>query len=240
MKKVILIALFGLVVNNQLNAQKDTLKNGVLGFFFFFPIEFPIINNDALNQQLSTLGFPSVSYPVANVGIGMQWHVNQGVITFSFCKTTKKNEQDNSLTKTAYSSFSFNAGYDLLKTKWFSLYPYLGFKSCGLNYYHQEIIPDEVSFDNYFQTDLKYKEITNSRAHLDLGIGFSHQWFYSINFRFGYLLPIEKVRWEMNNSKISLSNFPTINYNYYFSLTIGLGMIMSDRDDIGRRYTNEN
>lgn len=235
MKRIILVLLFGIVVNDQLNAQKkDTLKNEVFGGFLIMPIEFPIINNNALNRQLSSLGFPSANYSVANIGIGLQLHVNQGVIEFSFCKTTKKNEQDNSLTEVEYRSTSFNIGYDLLKTQWFSLYPYLGFKYCGLNYYYQEI-SDEVSFDNYFQTDLKYKEITNSRAHLDLGVGFSHQWFYLINFRFGYLLPMEKVRWSMNNSKVYLSNSPTITYNYYFSLTIGLGFIMSDKD-YRRRY----
>lgn len=92
--------------------------------------------------------------------------------------------------------------------------------------------------NNYLQTDLKYKEITNSRAHLDIGVGISHQWFYLINFRIGYLLPIEQIRWKMNNNQTNLTNASKINYNYYFTLTIGFGNIASD-DDLRRHYNQE-
>jgi hypothetical protein len=202
------------------------------------PIEFPIIENNALNEQLNNFGFPSANYSIANIGIGLRIYLNRFITSVSFCKTTKNSEQTNHLTKVEYRSTSFNIGYDLLKTQWFSIYPYVGFKGCGLSYLYSEKLPDETSFDNYFRTDLKYKEITNSRAHFDLGIGFAHQWFYLINFRFGYLLPLEKVRWKINNNQVTLSNSPTINYNYYFSLTIGVGGIYSD-SGLRRKY-NQN
>jgi len=216
-------------------AQKDTLKNNVFGAFLIMPIEFPIIDNNVLNERLNILGFPSANYSTANIGIGVQFQINQFIASFSFCKTTKNNKQSTHLTKVEYRSTSLNIGYDLLKSQWFSLYPYVGFKGCGLSYFYRDILPDETSFDNYFQTDLRYKEVTNSRAHLDLGIGFSHQWFYLVNFRFGYLLPLEKIWWNMNNNKVTLSNSPTINYNYYFSLIIGIGNIVSD-DGLRRQY----
>ena len=237
MKKGILIVFLLSLIGfcNNLMAQKDTLKNNVFGAFLTMPIEFPIIDNSAINGQLSSLGFPSANYSIANIGIGLQLYLNRVITSFSFCKTTKNNEQSYHLTEVEYRSTSLNIGYDLLKSQWFSLYPYVGFKGCGLNYYYRDILQDETSFDNYFKTDLKYKEITNSRGHLDLGIGFSHQWFYLINFRFGYLLPLEKIRWNMNNNQTILSNSPTINYNYYFSLTIGLGSIVSD-NDMRRKY----
>ena len=235
-KRNLIILLLSLIsFCNNLMAQKDTLKNNIGGFFLTMPIEFPVIDNNALNDQLSRFEFPPANYSVANIGIGLQLHFNQIIGSFSFCKTTKNNENNNYSTKIEYRSTSLNVGYDLLKSQWFSLYPYVGFKGCGLNYYYRDRLPDETSFDNYFKTDLKYKEITNSRGHLDLGVGFSHQWFYLINFRFGYLLPLEKIRWNMNNNQTTLSNSPTINYNYYFSLTIGFGSIVSD-NDLRRRY----
>ena len=235
-KRISIILLLSIVsFCNNLMAQKDTLKNNIGGIFLTMPIEFPFIDNSALNEQLSSFGFSPANYSTANIGIGLQFHFNQAIASFSFCKTTKNNEKGDYLTKIEYRSTSFNVGYDLLKSQWFSLYPYVGFKGCGLNYYYRDKLPDETSFDNYFKSDLKYKEITNSRGHLDLGVGFSHQRFYLINFRFGYLLPLEKVRWNINNNETTLSNSPTINYNCYFSLTIGLGSIESD-NDLRRRY----
>jgi hypothetical protein len=236
MRKGIFIVLLLVGFLNNLMAQKDTLKNNVFGVFLIMPIEFPIIDNNALNVQLNGLGFPSANYSTANIGIGFQLYLNRVMTTFSFCKTTKNNEQSSHLTEIEYRSTSFNIGYDLLKSQRFSLYPYIGFKGCGLNYLYREKLSDESSFDNYFNTDLKYKEITNSRAHLDLGVGFSHQWFYLINFRFGYLLPLEKIRWNMNNNQTTLTNSPTVNYNYYFSLTIGLGNIVSE-NELRRKYS---
>ena len=235
-KRILIILLLSLICFcNNLMAQKDTLKNNVGGFFLTMPIEFPVIDNNVLNEQLSSFGFPPANYSTANIGIGLQFYFNQVIASFSFCKTTKNNEKDDYSTKVEYRSTSLNVGYDLLKSQRFSLYPYVGFKGCGLNYYYRDRLLDETSFDNYFKTDLKYKEITNSRGHLDLGVGFSHQWFYLINFRFGYLLPLEKIRWNMNNNQTTLSNSPTINYNYYFSLTMGLGSIVSD-NDLRRKY----
>lgn len=51
-----------------------------------------------------------------------------------------------------------------------------------------------------------------------------------VNFRFGYLVPLEKVRWNIDNNQTTLTNSPTINYNYYFTLILGLGNIASDKD----------
>jgi hypothetical protein len=153
----------------------------------------------------------------------------------SFNKTTREEHEPTYRADIEYRSFSFNVGYDLTKSQWFSVYPYLGFKGSGLNYLYRERLTEEISMDDYLQTNLRYKEINNSRGHLDLGIGLSHQWFYLVNFRAGYLLPIEKISWSMNDSKTNLTGAPPISYPFYFSLTVGIGGIMSDQD-FRRRY----
>jgi len=238
MKRIFIIILLLSLIGFQHNlmAQKDSLKNNIVGAHLTMPIEFPIIGNDAFNEQLSSLGFPTAKYPTANFGIGLQFYINRVITAFSFCKTTKRNKQNNHLTETEYRSTSLNIGYNLLKSQDFLLYPYAGFKGCGLNYLYREKLTNEASFDNYVDTDLRYKEITNSRGHLDLGIGFSHQRSYLINFRFGYLLPLEKSRWNMNDNRTELSNSPTTNYNYYFSMIIGFGSTFRDKD-LRREYS---
>ncbi len=226
-----LLALFG-----KANAQTDTTKNDVFGFFIIIPAEFPVIDTKDFTQQLTSNGYPNVNYPKTTPGIGLQFYTNRLIGTFSFNKRTKKNENDLNLTEVEYRSTSFNVGYSITKSPLFSVYPYIGFKGSGLNYLYKEKVPDSTSFGNYLQTNYKYTEVTNSRAHLDLGIGISHQWFYIINLRFGYLLPLEVVRWKVDNSQTTLTNSPTIRYQYYFSLTLGLGNIITD-DYINRYYT---
>ena len=235
-RKTIILACSLIGFTHGLFGQTDTLKNNVFGGFIIFPIEFPILNNEAINNELVGLGFPKCDYPTANFGIGIQLYMNRWITTFSFNKTTKKNDSDTYVTEIEYRSTSFNIGYDLTKNFQYSFYPFIGFKGCGLNYLYREKISNGTSFDNYFNTTLGYKEITNSRANLDLGFGASYQWFFLINFRAGYLIPLEKVRWNINNNQDELTNSPTLSYNYYFTLTIGLGGIVSDHA-LRNRYT---
>jgi hypothetical protein len=234
--KFLLLILLGLLGQlENANAQTDTTKNNVFGGFLIMPIEFPVIDTKDINQQLTANGFPPANYSTANIGIGFQLYTNRVITTFSFNKTTKKDDNDTYLTEVEYRSTSFNVGYSLTKSQWFSVYPYVGFKGSGLNYLYREKVPNPTTLGNYLQTNLNYKEVTNSRAHLDLGIGISHQWFYLVNFRFGYLVPLEKVRWNIDNNQTTLTNSPTVNYNYYFTLTLGLGNISSD-NDLRRHY----
>lgn len=232
-KYLILIFLIGYA--NHICGQTDSLKNNVYGAFLIFPIEFPIINNDQINNDLTGFGYPKCDYSTANIGIGLQFYMNRWISTLSYNQTTKKDDNDTYLTEVEYRSTSFNVGYDLTKNHRYSIYPYVGFKGCGLNYLYRDKISNETSFNNYFNTTLEYKEITNTRANLDLGLGFSYQWFFLVNFRTGYLLPLEKASWNINNNQDKLGSSPTLSYNYYFTLTIGLGSISSD-DELSRHY----
>lgn len=237
LKKILLtIFLSGLI--NGLFAQTDTLRNNVFGGFVIFPIEFPLIDDQNINNELIGLGFPKCQYPKANIGIGFQLHIKRWITTFSFNKATKKNDNDTHLTEVEYRSTSFNIGYDLIKKYNYSMYPFVGFKGCGLNYLYRDKMSNETSFNDYFNTTLEYKEISNSRGNLDLGIGASFQWFFLINFRTGYLLPLEESRWNINNNQDKLRSSPTLSYNYYFTFTIGFGGIASDNDL--RRHYNRN
>jgi hypothetical protein len=60
--------------------------------------------------------------------------------------------------------------------------------------------------------------------------------FNEMNVPVGYLLPLEEAQWSINNSQDNLSNSPTLNYNYYFTLTVGLGTIFSD-DEYRMHYS---
>ena len=233
--KRILFLLFLIGFLNQLTAQNDSIKNEAFGGFVILPIEFPVFDKKELNSVLNESGFPSSSYPTANIGIGLQFYTNRWITTFSFNKTTKKSDSDDYLTEVEYRSTSFNLGYDLTKNHRYSIYPFAGVKFYGLNYLYRDKIGGELNFNDYLNSNLEYKEFSASRANLDVGLGFSYQWFFLVNLRAGYLLPLGNTKWEMNNSQDVLVNAPTLNYDYYFTLTIGLGSVYNE-NEVDRHY----
>lgn len=229
-KKLILPIIIILGLSNISIAQEDSTKNDVYGYFITFPIEFPIIDIGQVNSELPQLGYPKCDYPAANIGIGLQLYTNRWITTLSFNKTTKRENTDDYLTEFEYRSTSFNVGYDLTKNHRYSIYPFVGFKGYGLNYLYREQAQKDISFGEYFQSDLQYKEANYSTGNLDLGVGASFQWFFLVNFRAGYLLSFKQSDWDVNYSQNNLSNSPSPNCKYYFNLTIGLGMIASDKE----------
>lgn len=203
--------------------------NEVAGFFFTLPLEIPFINSLSLNELLHQHNYPSYDFLPVNFGIGLQGHYNRFIMTFSFNNTSRKVKEDNSITRSEYRATTFNLGYNLLSTYRYSLYPYVGFKGVGLSYEFKETISDNITFPDYLDAKTSYKEFTKSQSYLDLGVGVSFQWFYLLNLRAGYLLPIGKSEYY-NENKIELINFPEMKYNFYLNFTMGLGSIISDND----------
>ena len=216
--------LLALFLSLSLSAQIDTTKEFVYGGFLVFPFEVPTLNDQGLNTRLSGLGFPAADYPHVVPGIGLQFQAGRMIISFTYNQSTRKKNTDTSSFEVEYRSTGLNLGYDMLKIPSFSLYPYVGFKGAGLNYLLKQTIRN-TSFDNYLQTNLDHKEITNSRMHLDLGAGFSYQSWFIISVRAGYFVPLERVQWNINDNQDELGNAPEIRYSHYFSITLGIGNV---------------
>jgi hypothetical protein len=216
-----------------LYAQSDTSKISYLGAFFIVPVEFPIIDNTALNNELSGLGFPKCEHSAASIGMGLQLFMDRWVTSFSYVSGTKENEADYYSTKIDYYSLSFWLGYDLTKNLNHSVYPAVGLKICGLNYLYQDRLRDATSFSKYFNSVLEYREIDNSKINLDLGIGTSLYDLWFINVRAGFLVPLNNGIVSIANSNgTELFNSPAVNYKYYLTLAIGLGKPTTDKRKI--------
>ncbi|PKV75863.1 hypothetical protein [Pontibacter ramchanderi] len=212
----------------------DSLKNRAYGSYVFLPVEFPIIDNRGFENAVTEADLPGGKHPTATLGLGLQFYANRYISTIAFAIGSRKKEEETYLTEMDYNSFSFNFGYDLTKNHRYALYPYLGYKGNGLNYLYREKIAKSTDMEEYLETDLRYKELHHSRAHLDLGFSFARQAFYLINARVGYLVPLEKSRWTINED-LHLSAAPGTRYKFYFSLNIGLGTIFSE-DEMRRRH----
>ena len=175
---LILVLLTTAIRNDSLFAQKDTIKDYSGGVFITLPIEFPIIDNGQLNTHLIRMGYPKSNYPSVNAGIGLQFFINRWIMNLSFIQTTKTSERDRYSTDITYNSGSFSDGFDLIEHYMYSLYPYVGFKGCGLKYLYKDKITNDIGFDDYLNTTLTYKEIKNhTGSNIDFGIGASFQWF---------------------------------------------------------------
>ncbi|WP_107038633.1 porin family protein [Brumimicrobium mesophilum] len=240
LKRIALIISLIVFANFSMAQTPDAeFSDDVLGGFIIMPIEIPVIDNSDLNTALSEFGFPSLNHPTINFGIGLQLYTNRWITNFSFIKTAQRKSSETFSTEAEYRSTSLSIGYDLIKNYRYSIYPYIGFKGYGLNYLYREKSASETNFNDYFNNPLEYKEFHSSRANLDLGIGASFQWFFLINLRAGYLLPFENASWRINNNNDKLGDSPGLDYNYYFSLTIGLGGITSDAEARRPVYESE-
>ncbi|MDO6388564.1 hypothetical protein Q4E40_00405 [Pontibacter sp. BT731] len=237
MKKLAsLLALLCLTTAASAQSQPDSLKNRAFGSYIFVPVESPIIENKGFENAVAAAGLPEAKHPTATLGLGFQFYVNRGISTISFAIGTRKKDESAYLMEMEYRSFSFNFGYDLTKGHRYALYPYLGFKGNGLNYLYREKLEETMDLEDYLETDLQYREIHNSRAHLDLGFGFAKQSFYLVNVRVGYMVPLEKSRWTINDD-LHLNTAPGTRYRFYFSLNIGFGAIFTE-DDVRRRNSH--
>lgn len=58
------------------------------------------------------------------------------------------------------------------------------------------------------------------------------------NCRFGYLVPLERISWNIDNNQTTLLNSITVNYTYYFTLTLGICNIASD-NGLRRHYKRQ-
>ncbi|MFT2011157.1 hypothetical protein ACMA1I_20980 [Pontibacter sp. 13R65] len=237
--------IFFLAASLPLHAQPDTIakadsaKSTVFGSYLILPLEFPVISNGSMNAELGRLGYPGFKYPVAAVGFGLQLYTNRVITTFSYNKTTRKDDNDFFRHEVEYRATSFSFGYDLLRHYQFSLYPYVGYKGTGLNYLYQEKPQEVWSFEDYLKANTNSKEITNSQANLDLGLGWSFQTFYLLNLKAGYLVPLEKQTWKINNNKDLLRHSPQVNYKFYFTVSIGLGNITQEKQKKTRSVIQE-
>lgn len=197
------------------------------GIFYTMPIDFPSIDVSEFNDRLTSLGLRTTEPRKAALGWGAQVEINRFILAFSRTYATRRDSAERSLLKLRYRATSFLLGYDLIRHPLFSLYPYVGIKSGRLDYQLRDRVDDTLSFNQYFQTPLQYKEASNTQIHFDAGLGVSHQWFYLVGFRAGYLIPIRRYPWEVDGA--ALDGAPRVNYNLYFMLTLGLGRVDSER-----------
>lgn len=229
-RKLLLLPLSLLFFTYALMGQTDTSDTDVFGGFFIMPIEVPFISSDAFDQQLLDNGFPRLNIPRVAFGGGFMFYTNRLITSFSFNRKTVEKEEDGFLTEVEYRSTSISFGYDLTKNYKRHFYPFVGFKGYGLNYIYKEKIPDGTSFQNFLVIPNSFKELNYTRANLDLGFGMAFQKIFYFNIKGGYLLPLQKPKWTVNNTQDALSNSPALDYPFYFTFTVGLGGVEKEEE----------
>ena len=125
-RKALLLTPLCLSAFHPAFAQRDSAKNDVFGAFVTFPIEVPFIDNAELNERLIAAGYPECRYPSAALGIGVQFHVRNLMVIFSYNKTTRRPKSDNEALEVEYRATTFGLGYDVLRSPFFLALPLCG------------------------------------------------------------------------------------------------------------------
>jgi len=229
-RNLFFIAILFSGFNFTVLAQTEEKQNQkIFGSFIIMPFEFTAIDPSQINNILSSANLPTINNLLGEygMGLGLQLYLNRIVPTLSF-NWGAEIRNDNTL-QISHNIFSLNFGYNLLHNVRYSLHPYIGYKNCSISYLYSEKFDGTI--EDYLSTNLKIKEISNSRSHIDFGIGTSlrlqlfPEFITPLNLRAGFLLPIQKSNWKANNELFELKGGPKLNYQYYFIFTIGMGWI---------------
>lgn len=235
--KVIALVTCVLTVSSPIYAASDTLENGrkkdyVRGFFITLPVEFPFADLSALNTGLTAAGIPECHLPTATAGLGYLYQRNRFVFNLSVNMGNRKAQPNFSEVVVEYRSYGLNAGYDVIKAPSFSLLPYAGLKYNTLKYESNQLPRNGISFNNYVNTNYDHKELRNNLLHADFGLSFSHQQFYYLGIRAGYLVPLHNLKWgTADKAAFKIENVPDIKYMGYISVSIGIGYLSSGKKE---------
>jgi len=234
MKKIICVVIILICVSGFCFAENENQqsKKEIFGTYFTIPIEFTKIDPNGINNALSAAELPTLDNWMNNWGIASLTYLDGIILNFAFNYWGTNRYNDNTL-EIDYNSFSVNIGYDLLHTVRYWLYPYAGYKNCEIRYKYGEKFDGTI--EDYLTTNIRTKEIGNSRSHLDIGIGASTQLgqygtniqalSILINLRAGLLIPIQSSKLGGNNGLYELKETPKLNYKYYFIITFGWGNV---------------
>lgn len=223
-----LIAQNDVVVTKTAPLYRDSVYHStrvkplITGIYLYVPFEYQKADFQSVNEimEKQNLRFPTQSK--LNAGIGIMLNFRRGIVDFSYAGAYRDKDEESYISKSISHSLSANFGYNFLNTNFFWLYPIAGIKICGIEYKYRDKVASDISFDDYLKKNLTYKSLSFSRAYFDLGVGFSYQKTGLIGFRAGYLIPIGKGGWAIDD-KIKITDSPTLNYKYYLKVTIGIG-----------------
>jgi hypothetical protein len=223
-----------MVINIQ--ARNDSTSATVFGLFLTYSNQFSFADPGPLNEQLELLGYPESKLTLFNPGWGVQLQVNRFILSYSTNRRSVTDDNNVYISETSYRNATFFLGFDAIKQPRFSLYPFVGLSRSQYKYAYASKPQGTVTFDNYFEGVLDAKEINNRMMHLDLGIGFSVQNSWLLGVRGGYLIPLQESQFTAFDGSIRVNNAPEMSYNYYLTVTIGIGSVTKSRGDIRRGF----
>jgi len=236
MVKWILSVFISLFIFFNLHARSDSSSATVFGIFITYSNQFSFADPGPLNEQLVLLGYPESDLTLFNPGWGLQLQLNRLILSYSVNSRSLTDDNNVYISETSYRNATFFVGFDAIKQPRYSLYPFVGLSRSQYNYSYAAKPQGSVTFTNYFDGLLDAKEINNRRMHLDLGLGFSVQRNWLLGIRSGYLVPLQDSRFTAFDGSIRLNGAPEMAYNYYLTVTIGIGNITRQRGTIRRGF----
>jgi hypothetical protein len=218
MKKIMIISLIIIIINNPFSsAQKDSCNNHVpFGFTYSFGVS--NLNFDNLNKKLSQYNYPELKnsnnfyFPIGFL-VGNIKDIGYTEIEVVFNKQTSKSHDGN---RSAFTNidFGFKINININPKGKILIHPFLGWEmsSAILRLTNDSYKPPTI--DSVFNNKQISEIITRKPVSvIDIGIGADKSlskdddWFFGI--RAGYKIQINKPKWSSNNANID--DFPGLN-----------------------------
>ncbi len=232
MMRILIALCLTMMISTAVMASQDSVRGTVFGLYFTFSNEVWFANLDALNKELERFDYAEAKLSYFNTGFGGRLQINRFMLSYSVNGRTRSEDTNVYFHEMEYRANSFNLGYDMIGQPGFSLYPFAGFKWTYINYLYSEKPQGQINFEDFISNGRMHQEFTNRNTHLDVGLGFSRNGALLLGLRGGYLVPLRAMRWTAYDGSVVLRNGPEIDYNFYVTLTVGLGS--TDRTNRGR------
>jgi len=218
MKTFLILIL--LLSNTITYGQGESDSTKTKGFFIYSIFEIPQIDTKDINETLASNGLPDFRLSPESLGLHFEFISNRFDFVIQWAASDKTFTYDTSSQTGLYASAGFNLGFNILKKKAYSITPNIGMKITDVQYKWSTLSSNPIG-QVFFTQKNEYLEFTSTQYSLDLGVKLAVHKNTSAFIAFGYQIPLSRSMYT-NNDALKLSEIPSINSSYYF--TIGLGM----------------
>jgi hypothetical protein len=216
MKKIIIFTLLSFWPLLTFSQKRDSVS---FGFTLILP-EYNKADITDFNIFLASNNTPKASYWPFSVGFGVNMTYKKFRLNIIGNMLQSFPDKDSDTTVTNSTSFlGIELEYHLFKSKYFTIYPFVGVKEAIIDY--QFKTKQSYTLSSYLISPIYNKNLEYRRTNFDFGFGIETGKQFKVGIKSGIYLPFNNGSWKVEDNTIK-KDIPVIDYKYFcnFYLTI--------------------